>query len=134
MRTNVLPNEEYYYFDYDVDITKRHTEVMEVIKRYLKQKTSAEGGELGTIFNDIEKFKNFVCRFDDYQEVVRNGTEGKRVAYGAFRHSAVVHSTQTSWSYTYEILDTGDQYYMVLDTWGWMYDDDLRENVSQFLE
>lgn len=134
MRANVLPNEEYYYFGKDVDIVQNHQEVMRIIKKYLEEKSSAERDELGTMLTDIEKYRNFVCRFDDYTEMERFGNQGKRVAYGAFRHTAPVHGVQTSWSYTYEILDIGDQYYMALDSEGWLPDDNLRQKVGQLLE
>ena len=134
MRTNVIPNEEYYYFDKDRDILPNHQKVMRIIKEYLEEKSSANDEELRTMFRDIEKHRNFVCRFDNYTEMERFGNQGKRVAYGAFRHTAPVNSTQTSWSYTYEILDIGDQYYMVLDSWGWLPDDNLRQEVGKLLE
>lgn len=134
MKTNVLPNEEYYYFSSDYDIIKNHQKVMKIVKEYLTEKSSANASELNTMCKDISKYRNFVCKFDDYKDVTRNGTEGKRVAYGAFKHSAPVHSTQTAWSYTYEILDIGDQYYMVIDLWGWMPDTDLRKKVGELLE
>ena len=134
MRANVLPNEEHYYFDSDVDIGKNHQKVMDIVKRYLEDRSTAKDDEFTTMLRDIEKYRNFVCKFDDYKEVARFGNEGKRVAYGAFRHTAVVHTVQTSWSYTYEILDLGDQYYMTIDTWGWTSDTDLRRKVNQLLE
>lgn len=134
MRSNVLPNEEHYYFDSNVDIIQNHNMVMKMIKEYLDKKSSAEQDELETMFKDIEKYRNFVCNFDDYKEVSRYGKQGKRVAYGAFRHTAVVHSVQTCWSYTYEILDIGEQYYMVVNTWGWLPDEDLRKKVGKLLE
>lgn len=134
MRTNVLPNQEHYYFSSDIDVVGNHQKVMDIIKQYLEKESSAKDDELGTIFRDIEKYRNFVCRFDDYKKVERHGKDGKRVAYGAFRHSAVVHSSQTTWSYTFEILDIGDEYYMTIDSWGWLSDSSLREKVGKLLE
>lgn len=134
MRANILPNQKYYYFSLDVDVIQNHQEVMKVIKRYLEENSNAKSDELESIFKDVEKHKNFVCKFDDYTKMNRNAKEGKRVAYGAFRHRAPVHTVQTGWSYTYEILDVGDQYYMVIDIYHWTPETNLRSEVAKLLE
>jgi hypothetical protein len=134
MKANILPDKEYYNFDLSRDITKDHTKVMQIITEYLDEESKADRDQLSKIYSDIEKYRNFVCRFDDYKQVQRNGKDGKRVAYGAFRHSALEHSVQTTWSYTFEILDLGDKYYMSVDTWGWLPEDNLRKKVDDLLE
>lgn len=134
MPANILPNKEYYYFDSGRDITKDHTKIMQIVTEYLEKYANADNQQLSKIFSDIEKYRNFVCRFDDYKEVKRHGKEGERIAYGAFRHSALEHSVQTAWSYTFEILDIGEEYYMTVDTWGWLPEDSLRKRVDELLD
>lgn len=132
MAINLLPSEEYYEISED-KYSPTELNTLQVVKDYLREKTPVDSKQLRKIYQDVEKFRNFVCYLDDYKSVERNGVEGERVAYGAFSHSALEHSTQTVWSYTYEILDVGDGYYMTINTWGWLPDTDLRRKVDQLL-
>lgn len=134
MAINLLANKEHYRADSGRKL-ESNKDVMNLIKEYLRSEVSATDEQFDTIFGDMKKERNQVVRFDSSDEVVtRFGNEGERVAYGAFKYSALEHSVQTSWSYTFEILDTGEQYYVSLDSWGWLPDVDLEGKVTTLLE
>lgn len=132
MRTNLLANQEHYRTNKQV---KDKKQVLDVIEDYLRTHVNAEEGEFRKIFSDINDKGNHEIRIDRTDEMVqRHGVEGNRVAYGAFRHSAIVHSVQTVWTYTFEMIEDGDQIYLGADSWGWLADDNLSERVDTHLE
>lgn len=130
---NLKTNKESYRFNSNRDIRKNHLEVMEVIKEYLERHCPADDDQLYKIYKDLEKYENFVCHFDDYSEVSRFGEKGKRVAYGAFRFGAYVHDVQDKWTYTFEIIDTDEEYFMVLDSYNWTKETNIREKVNRIV-
>lgn len=136
MKANVKPNKEYYSFNSSVDIENNSEKVISVVKEYLKKESSADKDELKNMFEDIENNENnFVCRFDNDTEMKLDSQEGEtRVAYGAFRHEAPVHSIQPSWSYTFQIFHTEDEYYMSIRSWSWESETDIERKVSTMLE
>ena len=133
MRTNLLANPEHYRTEYmNIDT---ENDVLSLVEDFLRSNVNADESEFEKMFRDIKKSRNHEIRFDTTEATVnRYGNEGPRIAYGAFRHSALVHSTQTVWTYTFELLQTKNGLYLGTDSWGWLQSDDLSKRVDVHLE
>lgn len=133
MPVNLLANPEHYR------VNKRdlntESDVIEIVKEFLRSNVNGDEEHFDTMFGDMSKEYNREIRFDESnEEVTRHGNEGERVAYGAFRHSALEHGTQTVWTYTFEIIETDNNLYLGTDSWGWLHDADLEDRVTRLVE
>jgi hypothetical protein len=133
MQVNLLANPEYYRTDYRE--LNDEEDVISIVKQFLKSNVNGENEHFVKIFQDLERDRNNEIRFDSSDEQISlYGNTGNRVAYGAFRHSALVHSTQTVWTYTFQIIKTDDGLYLSADSWGWLQKSNLSKRVSTHLE
>lgn len=131
MQANLLANKSYYRTDYRKLNNKK--DVIRLFKEFLKSNVNANEKQFDKIFNNLES--NHEIRFDNSNENINlHGNTGPRIAYGAFRHEAIVHSVQTVWTYTFEIIKTDTGLYLSTDNWGWLPKNNLSERVSTHLE
>ena len=133
MQVNLLANTEHYRTDYrELNDEK---DVIGIVKEFLKSNVTGEDEQFAKMFQDLERDRNNEIRFDNSDEQISlYGNRGNRVAYGAFRHSALVHSTQTVWTYTFQIIKTDDGLYLSADSWGWLRTANLSKRVRTHLE
>jgi hypothetical protein len=132
MAINLLANPEHYRME-RCELNSEDA-VMDMVKEFLRSNVNATEEQFEKMFYDMEKERNHEIRLDDREGYERHGNSGTRVAYGAFKHSAFEHSVQTAWSYTFEVIDTGDELYLGADSWGWLPDVDLASRVDTHLE
>ena len=134
MALNLLPSENRYTFS-DSPAVRNRVDVLYLVKRFLRERSPADEEQLNTMMIDIREDRNHVVRFTEGDEPTVVPRHGTRISYGAFRHSALEHSTQTVWSYTFEIVETDEEQIKIrTDNWGWLHGSDLENKVSALLE
>lgn len=133
MRTNLIPNPESY--EKSLQAVETEDDVISVVLELFERNSSANKEELDQISKDIQKTKNHYITFDDSNEEVSVfGHTGERIVYGAFRHSAILHSVQTSWTYTFQIIKEENKLFIYADSWGSLASTDLESKVQTHLE
>ena len=134
MQVNLLANPEYYRTEYRELNSEK--DVLSIIKEFLKSNVNGDAEQFEKIFQDIEQDRNNEIRFDNSDELISvYGNVGNRIVYGAFRHSALVHSTQTVWTYTFQILKTNEgKLYLSTNSWGWLPKNNLAKRVRTHFE